>query len=649
MIGTRTNAARAALILAALAAAACGSTAAVDGDARADSDQPREAAAIATVAGRRVGPIQFREYTGAAAADPRLAPAIARMAAIVDPTIVAAENRAGIAFLPDRDAVVMLSDRPVPGGGDVNARLVDGIRRPVIRIEVRALLAEEFLPESHFRALIVEAAVVASAGDHVPPAWLRVGLGPVLTDTFDRLLHERALGGASVRSATTEIFPPAPGNDDPLRAAAQVRALERIARGDRPLARFVAARLEGQSEVAALDAVGVQDTAFLEAAAETERDRALAGLAEGGPLQALADARLALDRGDPGKATTHVALIEAELAAGALSPWFEADSRLVLAEYALVVGDLVRARQLAAAALGAPTYLVRVREARLCEARAARANGDTRAASRLFRGYLTDFPDAPGSDEARAALGVDEELAARLPGIASELSSENSKIRAKAAVRLGETGDPSVAEPLRRLTADEDSDVRRLAYAALALAVGADATEDLGAGTRDVDPAVRGAALSMLAFADVERGTARARELESDASPEVRTVVERILAPVREREAAAERVQLEHDAAQVERREKAAALERARRAKAELLADEERERVQAADRARRDAEARKPDPLPIAGTGSSGADTPPKPTPPERMRDRPLPPPRPPRPLPRPDDPKQEDGVGGDS
>ena len=127
------------------------------------------------------------------------------------------------------------------------------------------------------------------------------------------------------------------------------------------------------------------------------------------------------------------------------------------------------------------------------------------------------------------ALGIDPALNARLPGLAAEMISEDPKDRGRAAVRLGETGDPAVAEPLRRLTADPDADVRRLAYAALALTAGEEAVDDLDAGTRDPDPAVRGASLSLLSFAHGKRGVDRAREMESDSAPEVQTVVDRVL------------------------------------------------------------------------------------------------------------------------
>jgi hypothetical protein len=621
-----------------------------------------------------MGPVDLRAYDGAAAGDPRLPAAIERLAAVVEPAVTAAEDRAGVAFLPGRDAVAILADSGPPATGDVNVRLVDGVRRPVIRVPVPALLSGEFVPEAHFASLLVEAAVIASAGDRVAPAWLRAGLGPEITGTSERVLHERALGGPVIRTGATALFPPTPANDDPLRAAARVRALERIARGERALARFVSARMEGRSEAEALDLVGVQDIAFLEAATETERDRALAGLEAGGPLEALAAIRTALEQGDPGRATAEAAQVERELAAGGMSPWVETDARLTLAQHGLVVGNVVAARRRVGEALASGRYLVRLREARLCEARAARATGDLPAAYALYRAFLADFPEGEGSDEALEALGIDPALNARLPGLAAEMISEDPKDRGRAAVRLGETGDPAVAEPLRRLTADPDADVRRLAYAALALTAGEEAVDDLDAGTRDPDPAVRGASLSLLSFADGKRGVARAREMESDAAPEVQTVVDRVLGPVREEEAreAAERARKER--AEQDAREKAR-LERERREAAEK-ASRERAAARENERAAREGAERTPPPTPpqprppkplpksdpkpapvvpgtrppvkntppeVPGTKEKPAtDTPKKDPPPETKRDVPLPPPRPPRPLPKPD-PKPDD------
>ncbi len=631
--------------------AACGSTAPQTEQGGPGRDLPDAATAASgakrtrVLAARHVGPVEFRAYDGAAAGDPRLPAAVDRLAEVVLPTLVAAEDRAGVTLQPSRDAVVMLIDvapHDATGGtvggtvgarrGNVNLRLVRGVRRPVIRISARALLAGEFVPAAHFPPLLVEAAVVASAGDRVAPAWLRSGLGPEITGTFERLLHERALGGGAVITAPELLFPSTPAGDDPLWAAARVRALSRIARGERPLARFVAARLEGRSELAALQLVGVQDAAFLEAATETEMDRALAALLAGGPLEALGKAREALRQGDPSRAAAHVALLDRELGAGTLSPWVTADARLTIAQYALVAGDLRRARALASSALAAPEQLVRVREARLCEARAARASGDQSASAMLFRAYLADFPGAPGSDEALDSLGIDTELAARLPGIAGQLAAENPAERGRAAVRLGETGDAATAPPLRRLTADEDGDVRRLAYAALALVLGPDAADDLDAGTRDAHPEVRGAALAALAFVDTRRGETRARELAADDAAAVEVVVERILAPIREREA----------------RE----LEEARRARREREAREAREARKATQRRREETTAVPPPPPRAAAPPRSetGATAPPKPrrptprtgtrrggrsaVPTRRVRDEPLPPPRPPRPLP---------------
>ena len=64
-------------------------------------------------------------------------------------------------------------------GGAVNARLVDGIRRPVIRVDVRALLSGEFLPEGRWkrysgpaggglRTVVVDASPIGRTPPSVP-------------------------------------------------------------------------------------------------------------------------------------------------------------------------------------------------------------------------------------------------------------------------------------------------------------------------------------------------------------------------------------------------------------------------------------------------------------------------------------------------
>jgi len=555
------------------------------------------------IAARRVGPIEFREYDGDVAGDSRLAGVIDRLAATVPGAVNVTEERAGLAFMAERRGAVFLVDDDIRPSGEVTTRIVEGVRRSVIRISARRLVSGEFLPEVHFPPLVVEAAVLAAAGERIAPAWLRAGLATEVGGVFERVLYQRVLGGASVRTQATALFPPTPSGNDPLVAGARVRALARVARGERALARFVTTRLAGTTDADALADVGVHDEDFLDAAAETERDRALASVQQAESLELLARAREALVTGEASRGIPIAALLGKRIDEGRVSDWIATDARITLADYRLRAGDAAAARTLLATALADRTLVVRLREARLLDARAAAAEGDARAAASLYRDYSTDYPGTEGAAEALRAIGIDPELVARLPGIVEEITSDDAAVRRRAALRLGETGDEAAAAPLRQLASDDDPDVRRVALSGLALVLGERAASELELGTFDPSPDVRGAALGMLAFADAARGEARAQALAGDPAPEVRSVVDRILAPSRERESA------KVDAARIE----------------EARLEEERAR-----RARED-----------AGRAAAESAKPPTPDPPKPVTRRPgdpLPPPKPPRPLPAPKD-----------
>jgi len=493
------------------------------------------------IAARSVGPIEFRAYDGPVARDARLAVAVDALAAVVQGAVNVTEERAGIAFVDGRRAAVLLVDGDVRPSGDVASRIVDGVRRSVIRIPAQRLLSGEFVPDTHFAALIVEAAVLADAGERIAPPWLRAGLAMEVGGAFDRVLHERVLGGATIRTRATDLFPSSPSGDDRLVAGTRVRALARIARGQRGLARFVTTRLAGTTDAQALRDVGVHDAEFLDAAAETERDRALASVALTGTLRLLSQAREALAAGEASRGIPIAALLGRQLDEGGVSPWVAADARIVLANYRLRAGDAAAARSLLDLALSEPSRVIRLREARLLEARAAAADGDSRASLSLYRRYATDFPGTVGTDEALRAIGVDRALAALLPGIVDAIASDDAAVRRGAAKRLAETGDPVAARPLRLLASDDDPDVRRIALSGLLLVLGDAAANELELGTFDPVPDVRGAALGMLVFADAARGEARARALAGDPDLAVKSVVERILGSIRAREDAERR------------------------------------------------------------------------------------------------------------
>ncbi len=475
------------------------------------------------------GAVEVRPYDGDRSDDERLESLVRELTRVADDAAAVAASEAGLSFTEGRGPLVVLGDDDVPRRGDVAVRLIDGVRRPVLRVPVTGLLSGTFLPAAHFAPMVIEAAVLSTAGDRTPPPWLTNGLAVELSGSFDRLLHERALGGPTLRVSANSLFP-VDDIEDPLVAATRVRALERIARGDRPLARFVKERLSGAGEAAALDAVGVQGDVFLEAAAETERAEALDDLALGGPLGALAEARDALASDSPEGAALAAPVLKAALRDGDANEYVAAEARIVLAHVAFLRNDLKGAARHLQSASTPADALLRPAEARLLAARVTEAAGEAEQSSRLYRAFAADFPDHPAASQALLAVGISEEVAASAPGVASDVVSKDARVRARAAVALGEAGDPSAAPALREMIDDDDPDVRRLSLAALALLLGEDAENDLERGTRDGDAAVRGAALSMLAFASPARGESRARDLATDDNAEVRTAAERILA-----------------------------------------------------------------------------------------------------------------------
>ncbi len=403
------------------------------------ADATSPAAEAGQFAGRRSGPIEFRAYSGDVADDARLATAVDAMTMLVTPTIDAAEERAGLAFTTGRGAAVVFVDSDLNIAGEVNSRLLDGLRRPVIRISARHVVSGAFVPEVHFPPLVVQAVVLAVAGERMAPGWLRIGLATEVGGAFDWTLHERVLGGPRVRTQPDTLFPETPAHDDALVATVRVRALARIARGERALARFVTTRLSGASSANALRDVGVHDADFLEAAAETERDRALAAVDLVGPLALLAQARDALASNEASRGIPSAGLLAKAVDDGDANAWVATDARIVLAEYRLLAGDAKAARTLLATALASPAHLVRRREARLLEARSAAADGDAREASSLYRRYAADYPSGVGTDEALRAIGVARKAEAELVRTRDAAERER-KAAALAASEPAETG-----------------------------------------------------------------------------------------------------------------------------------------------------------------------------------------------------------------
>jgi hypothetical protein len=229
---------------------------------------------------------------------------------------------------------------------------------------------------------------MSAAKERALPAWVTAGGGVWCGGAFERRLHVRALGGTRVLSQEADLFPAS--SDDPLAAAARVKALLRIARGERPLQRFAAALLDGHDEDTALALVGVADRAFLDAAAGTERARAASAIAADPALPALVAARAALARGDVEAAAASLGPV-AEAPAGG-NPWIAADAHLCRALVAAAKADAARARASIAAA--PPSRIVRAMERRAVEAFVAPPEQRAEA----MRALVADWPqiDAAG-------------------------------------------------------------------------------------------------------------------------------------------------------------------------------------------------------------------------------------------------------------
>ena len=444
--------------------------------------------------------------------DPRWRGCAADAESAVRSATLPASSATGFAF--DRGREPKLVYEPAaPAEGDVVIRFVDGVRRPVARLRPQALLSGEFAVPDDLVPLMARACLLSAAADRAPPEWVVAGGAIVAGGAFDRRVHERALGGPAPRSRESEIF--GDGAGDALAAASRIKALVRIARGDRPLTRFVSALAEGRDEDAALAVVGVSDRTFLEAAAGTERARVAASIAGDPGLPILTAARVALARDD-----VDVARALLEGAPAAADPWIAADLDLCRALAAAARGDAAKAR--AALAAAPPARIVRVRERRVVEGCLAAQSQRVAA----VRAVLGDFPELAVAcpSELATLLGVPVELRAARAQVAAGVLSPDPLQRRTAAVALAASQTDSAAPALRLLAADAEALVRNAALAGLAAVAGREAVPDLEAATRDADGGVRRAALALLAESDRARAVNRAAEMTGDADPAVRAL-----------------------------------------------------------------------------------------------------------------------------
>jgi hypothetical protein len=330
--------------------------------------------------------VEVRDRGGAWTADPRWA---ARVRDVETAAAAAAERlgtETGVAFGEGREPVVVF-DEAAPPEGDAAPRFVEGVRRPVLRVRPKALLAGEFSTPADVAPLVFEGAILVGAGDREPPPWIVHGVALVAAGSFDAALHRRALGGDDVRTREEELF--AAAESDRLAAGARAKALARCARTERPYTRLLQSVFSGHSEEAALAEVGIGATALLDAAAGTERSRAARAITDDPLLPGLRAARKALQTGDFARADAALAPFAGRLDDPALDAWIVADARLCLAEVALLRGETSNAKSSLDAA-EASSKVARVREARVLEV--CVASPDDRPA--LLRNLLADWPDA---------------------------------------------------------------------------------------------------------------------------------------------------------------------------------------------------------------------------------------------------------------
>jgi hypothetical protein len=363
------------LVVAAALAVGCGTAAEV-----ADAPPPREDAAPATRT-----PVEISNRGGAWTADPRWTD---RVREFEDASAAAATwlgPDTGLAFHERRGPVVVF-DEAAPADGDVAPRFVDGVRRPVIRVQPRALLAGEFRADADLAPLVLAGAIAAGAGDREPPAWMLHGIALVASGEFDSALRRRALSGDTLKVREEDLFGAAA--TDRLAAAARAKALARCSRSVHPFARVLDAVFRGRTEEAALAEVGIGSLAFLDAASGTERARAAEALAGDPLVPALRAARTALATGDIERADAALGPVGARLDEPSLDPWLVADARLCLAEIALLRGDTRNANASLDAAL-ASSKVARVQQARILEA--SLAPPERREA--LLAALRADWPD----------------------------------------------------------------------------------------------------------------------------------------------------------------------------------------------------------------------------------------------------------------
>ena len=349
-----------------------------------------ETGASATPAPAKAAPVaaavEVRDRGGAWTADPRWTARVREVESAAASVAGRLGPDTGLSFGSGREPLVVFDEAATPAG-DIAPRFVDGVRRPIIRIQPRALLSGEFSAPSDLAPLAIEGAILVGAGDREPPRWIVQGVALVVGGSFDEALHRRALAGDDVRVREDELFGPLA--TDRLAAAARAKAVARCSRSQRPFARLLSAVFAGRSEDAALAEIGIGAAALLDAAEGTERARAARALSNDPLSPLLRAARTSLAAGDFARADASLAPFAGRLDDPALDAWIVADARLCLAQIAVTRGETKNAKATLDAAV-ASSKVVRVREARVLEVCVAAAA----ERPELLRTLLADWPDA---------------------------------------------------------------------------------------------------------------------------------------------------------------------------------------------------------------------------------------------------------------
>ncbi len=326
------------------------------------------------------------------------------------------ELTTGLAFrdrAAPRVVLTPLRDERVPFR--LSTEIVEGRRRPVLRVGAESLVAGTDRPERVLLHALAVAALEGPARATPMAAWFPVFAGTLAAgDLADRL---EALARAAVRGAT----PPSVDARDPARADATGLAVVVLLAG--------ASTPEDVRRLVLLVADGDDPGALLPRWIE-DREGEWVGRARQALLDATANVPVDLDVALRGVRRAHDELgpvgLEEALAAAAkgstLPVWFGAEADALRLEGAIRTGDVAASREVLERSPPGAEVLGRLADPGAYLLLAARAEalvgGDATLAWRLLRRYALDFPAHPGRAEAEALLpGL-------LPRLPPELETE---------------------------------------------------------------------------------------------------------------------------------------------------------------------------------------------------------------------------------